>query len=166
MPVSFHPSIHCQSLIRGQVVKAAAHSGGSQGVPGPVRRYNLSALDLGLPRVLCPAGRACNTSPRRWPEDILTRYQNHLSWLLLTQWSKSLTDDCISHPTPKGDASHPPDETYFSRLYPRSRSLCHDLSFVTVYATSCTIYRNVHLCMCVSLSGLFYFREENTLVDF
>ena len=47
-------------------------------------------------------------------------------------YSESLSDDQASHPIPKGDAYHPPEKTYFGRLYLWYRSFGHDPPFMTI----------------------------------
>ncbi len=50
------------------------------------------------------------------------------------QWlnSESLKDDYTSTLIPMGDASHPPEESNFSRLYQQSRSFGHNSSLMTI----------------------------------
>ncbi len=114
-----------------------ALTGGSGGVPTASAEIKSLHLDLGLSWGLFPAGRAWNTSIGRWPGGILTRCLNPLIWLLLNTKeqlfnSKFLTDDWTSHFIPKGGASHPPEETHFSRLFSWSHSFGHDPSFMTI----------------------------------
>lgn len=60
--------------------------------------------------------------------------KNPLSWTTWTPfyaqeqrlYSEALPDDWASHPTSKGDPSHPAEKTYFNRLYPSPCSLDRD----------------------------------------
>ncbi len=70
------------------------------------------------------------------PGGIITRYPNHLTWLLSStkeKWlhSEFLTENWTSHLIPQGDASHPPQESHFSHLHPQSHPFGHDPSFMT-----------------------------------
>ncbi len=88
---------------------------------------------LGLPQDLFPAGRSWNTSPGRQPGGILMPEPPELApFNAKKQWlnSKFLTDNWTSHLIPKGDASYPPKETHFSRLYPQSYPFGHEQHFV------------------------------------
>ncbi len=142
----FHSFIHHQPLIQGGVAEAAVSVGGPRlstssdwGIP---QHSQASVewflhLDLGLPQGFLPAWCAWNTSIGRRPGGILTRCLNHLSWLFSTQRScgytpSPLEDDWTFHLIPKEDASHPPDESRFSRLYPQSHSFDHDPSFMPI----------------------------------
>ncbi|MED6234334.1 hypothetical protein ATANTOWER_027200 [Ataeniobius toweri] len=45
-------------------------------------------------------------------------------------YSKLLPDGRAPHPISKGVPGHPTEEANFSRLYPGSRSFCHDPKFM------------------------------------
>ena len=77
------------------------------------------------------SGSAPGSPLKGWrPGRILTRCPNHLSWLLSMRRSSGSTR--APHPISKTERSYPQKETYFRRLYLRSRIFCHYSDLMTI----------------------------------
>ncbi len=145
---SIHPSIHSTTFFTCLPLVRPPRQQSQQGAPGFPFPGHISQLWLGDPKVISPSGpgpspgplsswshleHLSRAAPRRHPFQMpklpqLAPFNAKEQW----HYSKSIKEDWTFHLIPEGDASHPPEETHFSLLYPRSHYFNHDPSFMTI----------------------------------
>ncbi len=115
---------------------ATSKSGGSQGIPRPVQRYDLSTWIWACPRASSQLD-VPGTSLERHPEGILTRCLNDLNWLLSTQRSSgsSPSSSRMTELLTLSLREMPATllrKPHFSHLYPQSHPFGHHPSFMNI----------------------------------